>query len=88
MSHEGPDRDQVRLERIGNMDRRRLESTDECHVQSVAVVAGRKINDSVTGSVQLGQLDIVVAFGARLICGDVTLLVAEEDGDDDACQTE
>jgi hypothetical protein len=75
------------------MDRRRLESTDECHVQSVAVVVGRKTNDFVIGigNVQLGQLDIIAAmvtFGVQLIRRNYKLLVTKEGGDDNICQTQ
>jgi hypothetical protein len=68
VSYEGPERDQVSSELIGNMDRRRLESTDECHVQSVAVVVGRKTND-VTFSVPVVRLapSTIVREGAALV---------------------
>ena len=64
MSHEGPDRDQVGLELIGNMDHSRCESTDECYVECVAVV-GREISDDVgfaAGDIQSAQLDIIIAM--------------------------
>jgi len=69
--------------------------TKELCVDMLTVVAGRKIVDSVdfvVGNVQLAQPHIIVAFVVvppddRLVCRNAELLVAKEDGDDDACQT-
>jgi hypothetical protein len=97
MSHEGPACDHSGFERIGDGSESVFESSaDESSVDRVTA-AGRKISgsaDFVVGLVWLAQLHImivvaafaIVAPGSRLVSRDTELLVAEEDGDDDAGQ--